>query len=112
MDNQEALDIIQALSEGVNPFSGEALAKESVCLNEAVNTALSTAVAALENQIKINTRRANQPAKAGAPWTTEEEQQLVAAFDNGNSITTIADQFERSKGSIKARLIRLGKIEA
>lgn len=112
MDNQDALDIIQALAEGITPFSAEPLPKDSLCLNEAVNAALSTAVAALESQIKIDTRRANQPAKAGEPWSSEEEQQLITAFDSGDSMATIADQLERSKGSIKARLVKLAKIEA
>ena len=110
MDNQEALDIIQALSEGVNPFSGEALAKESVCLDEAVNKALSAAVAALENQIKTNERRANQPAKAGEPWSHEEEQVIINAHEAGESVPAIAKMQQRTTGSIRSRLEKLGKL--
>lgn len=111
MDNQEALDIIQALSEGVNPFSGEALALESICLNEAVNKALNAAVGALENQIKTDERRTNRPARAGEPWSSEEEQIISSAYEAGNAITVIAEQQQRTIGSIRSRLERLGKIQ-
>lgn len=111
MHNQDALDIIQALSEGINPFSAERLPEDSLCLHEAVNKALTTAVTALENQIKADARRASQPAKAGEPWSSEEEELLTNAFNRGDTITFIAEQFERSRGSIKARLVKLGLIE-
>jgi len=111
MTNREALDIMQALVEGVDPFTNEPLAAESLCLNPAVNTALTTAIQALDNRIKAAARRASLPSKAGAPWDESEAQLVLQAYEAGDSIKVIAEQQQRTEGAIRSRLVKLGVSE-
>lgn len=110
MNNQEAITIIQTLIDGINPLSDEPLADNHLCLESDIQRALQTAIPALENKIKSDARRANLPANAGLPWNDEEDQQLADAFDNGDSIATLVEQHQRTKGSINSRLLKLRKI--
>ena len=49
--------------------------------------------------------------RAFEKWTEQEQQDVVRMFKAGDSIKTIAEKLQRSFGSIKARLVRLGLIE-
>lgn len=111
MTDQEALDIMQALVEGVNPFTNEPLAVESVCVNPAVNTALNSASQALESKIKAAARCASLPSKAGAPWDETEAQLVLQAYEAGDSIKEIAARQQRTQGAIRSRLVKLGVLE-
>ncbi|WP_083964368.1 DNA helicase RecQ [Shimazuella kribbensis] len=48
--------------------------------------------------------------KAYKPWTKEEEEQLRSLFDNGQSVTEIAQTLGRQTGGIRSRLEKLGLI--
>jgi hypothetical protein len=50
------------------------------------------------------------PNNAGKPWTEVEDTSLLAEFDKGESIGTIALAHNRTKGAIASRLVRLGRI--
>ena len=110
MNNQEAMNIIQALIDGINPLSDEPLPDNSLCLNSDIQRALRATIPALESRMRYDERKAKLPANAGLPWTDEADQQLIAAFDEGNSIATLVDQHQRTKGSITSRLLKFGKI--
>lgn len=110
MNNQEALNIIQTLSDGLNPLSDEPLAENSLCLNSDIQRALQTAIPALESRIRSDLRRSKLPANAGKPWNDEEDQQLLAAFDEGSSIAALVEAHQRTKGSISSRLLKFGKM--
>lgn len=110
MNNQEAINIIQALVNGINPLSDEPLPANDLCLNSDIERALQAAIPALESRIRYDERQAKLPANAGKPWTDEEDYQLTKAFDDGNSIATLVEQHERTKGSITSRLLKFGKI--
>lgn len=45
------------------------------------------------------------------PWSTELDKQLTEAFGESNNLTKLSKQFGRQKGSIHARLVKLGLIE-
>ena len=68
-------------------------------------TALNIAVERSEH----NTPRAD---KAGQPWSTAEDEELLASFDAGISIKEIAKVHGRSRGGINSRLVRLGRIKS
>jgi len=51
------------------------------------------------------------PEHAGNPWRGEEEARLVSEFDSGLSIAEIAENHKRTKGAIRSRLKKLGKIK-
>ena len=47
----------------------------------------------------------------GKPWTEEQEVQLIRLFREGADLATMAMTMQRTKGGIRARLVRLGLIE-
>jgi hypothetical protein len=110
MANNEALKTIKTLSEGVDPRTGEVLPHDSPFQHGDVIRALYAATEALERQVRIEKRRRNMPEFSGRPWTQEEDQQIVRAFDAGTKGDDIAKKHKRSKGAIVARLVKLGKI--
>ena len=49
-------------------------------------------------------------SQAGKPWSDEEDQELLAEFDTGNTVAVIASNHGRTEGAISSRLAKLGKI--
>lgn len=110
MDIKQAQEIISALALGVEPETGELLSDES-CFNQPkIIRALYTANQVLEKALKDQQRRASLPVNAGKPWSQQEDDKLAAQFDAGCSIADLTKKHERTRGSITARLERLGKI--
>ena len=56
-------------------------------------------------------KAAGSARNAGRPWSAADDHLLAEAFDSGSPIGTIATQMERTRGSITARLVKLGKID-
>lgn len=111
MDTDNALQIITTLASGVDPVTGEIQPADSTLQHPDIVRALYVASMALQEQLGNNaTRRAARPERAGAPWSGDEDQQLVQEFDEGISPSDLADRHQRTRGAIHARLIRLGKI--
>lgn len=110
MNNQEAVNIMQALIDGINPLSDEPLPNNSLCLNSDIQWALQAAIPALKSRTHYDEREAKLPANTSNPWTDEEKQLLIAGFDKGSSVTTIFEQHQLTKGSITSRLLKFGKI--
>ena len=105
MDLLRAKEILEGLADGVNPLTGEVLADEDSCNQPEVIRALHATLRALsEKKIKP------QPENAGKPWTAEDDDLLCKMYDAGKNSKEICDYFKRSKGSITARLARLGRI--
>ncbi|WP_296053742.1 hypothetical protein [uncultured Alteromonas sp.] len=110
MELSQAKEVIYTLSQGIDPASGEVLADNS-CFNQPVIIrALFLAHEALEKSVKYQQRKSSLPPNAGKPWPNEEDEQLAGAFDTGTSIAQLAKAHQRTPGSIKARLEKLGKI--
>ena len=110
MELSQAKEVIYTLSQGIDPASGEVLADNS-CFNQPVIIrALFLAHEALEKSVKYQQRKSSLPPNAGKPWPDEEDEQLAGAFDTGTSIAQLAKAHQRTPGSIKARLEKLGKI--
>ena len=42
------------------------------------------------------------------PWTKEDEELLVALFNDGKTVIELSKSFQRNEGGIKARLEKLG----
>ncbi len=109
MDRQRAKEILAALADGVNPVTGEVLSADDCCNQAEVVRALYTAVQALEQPVF---RQKAAPVNAGKPWTQTELDKLNDEFDRGMNISAIAQEHGRSKGSIEAKLVQLGKMDA
>lgn len=110
MQTSEALNIIRALADGINPITGEVLEEDSLCQNPQIIRALFAAAQALEKPQERPKREENLPANAGQSWESEEEQRLCAEFDAGLSVNQLAQKHQRTNGSIQSRLVKLGKI--
>lgn len=107
---EEHLEIIKHLSNGINPLTGEMLEDEHICQNAKISRALMVSVKSLENEIKRLERKNNLPKNAGNPWSSEEDDNLIMKFDNGNSVKELSEILERTEGSIQSRLAKHGKL--
>ncbi len=56
-------------------------------------------------------KRRERPRRSGQPWSDDEDQRLGEMFARGGEMRALAAVFERSEGSIKARLAHLGLVE-
>lgn len=109
---QEALFTLRSLAEGKHPLTGTPLPDESCYQSAKVLRALLTGIEALEKTAKVRNRSSSKPlpAAAGKPWTTQEEERLVVAFEEGGSLADLANKHQRTKYAIESRLIKLGKM--
>jgi len=111
MDPQKALGMLTSLADGIDPVTGEVFSADSPYQNPDVVRALFVAISALQARIATVERSSTLPDNAGKAWSAAEEQLLIQSFDAGMTETDLAKAHERTKGSIRSRLIRLGKIE-
>ena len=113
MDHEKALSILQALSNGTDPLSGQPFPAASPYQHPDVVRALYQAVRALEAAVAAQKRqaaRATAAGNSGKPWPKDEDDRLVVAFDAGQSIDDLAVAHGRSRLAIEARLARFGKV--
>jgi hypothetical protein len=112
MKPEEAKQIIDVLSSGVDPATGEVLPEDNSLNSPHVIRALFVASKALELMAGKPARAsAAAPGKAGKPWSEDEDQRLLAAFDAGRPVAALALAHERSNGAITSRLTRLGRMQ-
>lgn len=105
-----ARTIIEALSDGVDPRSGDLLAPGSPIDSSDVIRALHAAITAIDCEMRRRGRRAVLPPQAGKPWPLEDDQKLAELFDSGQPVSAIAKAFQRTRGAIASRLVRLEKV--
>jgi hypothetical protein len=111
MDENKALTIVSALANGVNPATGELFPGDSPYQAPDVIRALFSAVRVLEVRVQRRTRARNDTfGNAGKPWNDEEDQRLLAEFDNGRPLAELASLHGRTHGGIQARLERHGRL--
>lgn len=107
-ETAESLRILRALAEGKHPLTGVELPNESCYQSAKVLRALLVGIEALEKAAKRKNR--SLPAEAGKPWSTEEDQTLIAEFEKGTLIKDLAQKHQRTQGAIHSRLMKLGKL--
>lgn len=107
MTDTEALETLKHLAAGTDPKSGEALPAESVFNQVEVVRALQRAIDRLAEPVKPPKPK---PARAGEPWTAEEDAKLCQLWDSGLTAKALSDEHGRTKGAIESRLVRLGKM--
>ena len=112
METSEAIRILQALAEGVDPHTGEVYPPDSPYQNPQVIRALFFALRALESKQGNKQPKRDLAENAGAPWAASEDESLCKRFDAGAGVNEIAREHGRTEGAIRARLVRLGKIDA
>ncbi len=112
MNQSEALSIVRALANGVDPATGEAFAGDSAYQRADTVRALFAAAQALEQMERAERRRVELPAKTGQPWSEEEDRKLLASFDAGRGLAELAAAHERTQTGIRARLVKFGRLAA
>lgn len=110
MEANDAIEIIRKLADGVDPFTGERFPPFSPYQHADTVRALYLALDGLDRVKRSKTRQHDGPPKAGKSWTKEEEQHVLDQFDAKVDVADIAQELERSKGAIWARLEKLGHI--
>jgi hypothetical protein len=110
MEEDKARTIVAALANGVDPGTGIALAADSVFQSPDVVRALMCAMRALEAS-GSRRDRSDLPANAGKPWSSEEDERLLAEFDAGRSLREMAGLHARTVAGVEARLERLGRLD-
>ncbi len=109
MDMIRAKEILETLADGVNPVTGEVLPEWDSCNQVEIVRALHTVLKSLDS-VQEKPKKP-QAENAGKPWTEEDEEALCQMFEAGCTSREMCNRFGRTKGAIKARLVRLGKIE-
>ena len=110
MDTSQALEILKALARGTDPHSGEA----PLLQHPDTVRALYCGIAAVEaidarNQPSPPKPRA-LPGNSGKPWSKDEDERLITAFDAGQAVDALAVVHARSRLAIEARLARFGRL--
>ena len=106
MDIARAKELLSALADGIDPFTGELLPWNHVCNQPEMIRAFHEIL----NAIPLSFKKKSLPRNAGKPWTDIEEEKLLDEFDAGMTISAIAKEHGRSRGAIETRLADLGKI--
>jgi hypothetical protein len=110
MELATAKQIIEALADGVDPRTGEVLNPGSPIESADVVRALHVALAAINHDLRQRERNSALPSNTGKAWSAKDDQELAESFDSGQAVTDIAKSFQRTRGSIASRLVRLGKV--
>lgn len=111
MEKSKAIDILKLLADGMHPVTGEQLDKNHIINEPDVIRALNTAVAALASEEMKIKRQRDLPERVGKPWSEQEDMALIKAFDSGISLNDLVVKHQRTRGAIRTRLVRLGKID-
>jgi len=106
----KALEIVRALADGIDPYTGEVYGADSPYQNPKTVRALFSAINALEAAQKREKRKRALPDKAGKPWDDEESSLLIKKYGEGVAINELAVEHKRTKGAILSQLAKLGKI--
>ena len=132
MEHTKALAILDALSGGIDPVSGESFPADSpyqhpdvvralfhairllggdVASAASPSTAAEATASAPDNAGPAATKAPRAtPGNTGKPWSTDEDDRLVAAFDTGTAPPDLARIHGRSKFAIEVRLARFERV--
>jgi hypothetical protein len=109
MEIPQALRILRALADGVDPHTGEVFAESSLIQHPDTVRALFRAISELERR-HAKTENRQSPQNAGKAWDGPEDTLLCQAFDAGKTVKELSVEHERTEGAIRSRLIKHGKI--
>ena|SRR5699024_3877146 len=82
MELARAKELLTALADGIDPFTGEVFPRDHVCNQPEIIRALHCVLLALPGERKKDT-----PPNAGQPWSQEEIASLHAEFQMGSAGT-------------------------
>jgi hypothetical protein len=108
MELQTARQIIDTLSQGIHPVTGEVMPADSPYNAPPVIRALFAVSQALADK-RARPKR-ELPPNAGKAWDTEEDARLDAAFARGAELKQLAEELGRTPFAVESRLVKLGKL--
>ena len=106
MEPDRAIEIVQALADGVDPYSGDRFPSGSPYQQADTVGALHLALEGL-TKLRRSTARKTGP---GRVWTEDEEKELLREFDDKIDVEEIAAKHDRTNGAIWARLEKLDTV--
>jgi predicted RNA polymerase sigma factor len=109
METAEALKIIEALADGLDPHAGEVFPPDSPYQNPQTIRALFAAKSALERVRRTERRKKALPERAGQPWDEEESTLLLDEFEQGISVKELAIKHKRTQRAIISQLLKMGR---
>ena len=112
MDDIKAAGILKSLATGLSPDDGSSLPTGTPLQSPDVVRALFLAADSLEARTRQSRRNSSLPRNAGKPWSGEEDERLLTAFDGGATVETHAQAHERTRAGIEARLVKHGRLQA
>lgn len=110
MEDQKAAEILKSLAAGADPADGTPLPVVAALQATDVVRALFLAAEALEARARLARRNSHLPRNAGRTWTQDEDDRLLAGFDGGASVESLAASHERTRAGIEARLVKHGRL--
>lgn len=108
ISDEEKLEIIDALMNGVDPITGEILDDDHLVNTREVKAIFATAKTAL---VRKQEREKRRKPSSGSRWTEEEDAKLIEEYKSGLSIKEIAELHGRSSMAISRRLFDKSLIE-
>lgn len=105
MDIARAKELLSALADGIDPFTGEVLPQNHICNQPEIIRAFHKVL----NAIPLKKRKL--PRNAGKSQTEIEEEKLLDEFDAGMTLFEIAKEHGRTRGAIESRLADLGRLK-
>jgi hypothetical protein len=112
MDDLKAAETLKTLAAGRDPADTNIVADTTTLQSPDVVRALYLAADALEARQRLARRQSALPRNAGKPWSVEEDERLLAAFDGGKTVDLLATSHERTRAGIEARLVKHGRLDA
>jgi hypothetical protein len=110
MNAAQAIAVVRSLANGIDPETGAVFPHDSPYQRPQVVRALYEAAVAMERIERKDRQKSQRPARTGEPWTEEDDRKLLAGFDAGRALAELAHAHERTQGSVRARLIKYGRI--
>ena len=106
MDITRAKELLSALADGFDPFTGEVFSQEHICNHPDIIRAFHQILGATQEP-----KKGTSAPNAGKPWPQEEQDKLVNEFHSGMKLSAIAKEHGRTRGAIEAKLAHLGLSE-
>lgn len=111
MDDVRAAAIIRSIVAGLDPATGGTLTDLTLLRSPETLDALSLAADSLETSSRQQRRQAALPRNAGKPWSKDEDDRLLQAFDGGATVDVLTAAHERTRAGIEARLVKHGRLD-
>ena len=116
MNAERAIEILEMLLEGIDPYTGEALPQAFIFEQADVVLALYRAVQSLKRETVTQSNSArpgegitkNGRLNAGRPWTEEDDRRLKELVASNVSLERMCNILHRRSRGIQKRLTRLG----